>query len=340
MSHISRRSLLRHGGALTLGGAIAGHAGIDLAKAPEMVPLPPSDPKPFVGNARLAAPAWRGHQPGKIYLGMSTNGDISEDVRRTGAIGVHRHYYQWSFGRRERSTISSDHRLGRLPWISFKPPGGASSWKQIGDGRYDAAIRERARGYAAFSEPVIVTFHHEPAEEARSSRDLPRQWRRAFCRIHDVMQDETGLRNVAFVPIIGDYTFNPWNKKDRPGDWATPDVVSRSAFFGLDLYQNQSGEGYAERIGRVREHLADAGHPSKMVGLGETGVAMKFANPSAVTWWRTQWDWSSRNTDKIGVISYFNSNVKPSRPNWRLTEHSSKLAAYRTSLSSSKACRL
>lgn len=340
MSHISRRSLIRNGGALSLGGAILGQAGLDPRSGPELVPLPPSDPKPFLGSIRVASELWPGHKPGKIYLGMSTNGDIDQDVRQTGPIGIHRHYYQWSFGRRERTTISSDHRNNRLPWISFKPPGGAGSWKQIADGQHDASIRARARGYAAFSEPVIVTFHHEPAEEARSSSDLPRQWRRAFCRIYDVMLDETGLANVAFVPIIGDYTFNPWNKKDRGEDWATPEVVRRSSFFGLDLYQNQSGEGFAERIGRVREYLADAGHPSKMVGLGETGVAMKFSNPSAVTWWRTQWDWASRNTDKIGVISYFNSNVKPSRPNWRLSEHPSKMSAYRDSLASSKACLL
>ncbi|OLT16599.1 hypothetical protein BJF80_04350 [Serinicoccus sp. CUA-874] len=272
---------------------------------------------------------------------MSTNGDIAREVRKTGAIGVHRHYYQWSFGRGERSTIANDHANRRIPWVSFKPPGGGTNgWKQIANGQHDSAIRARARGYASYSRPIIVTFHHEPAEEARSSRDLPRQWRRAFCRIHDLMQDETNLRNVVFVPIIGDYTFNPWNKRDRPEDWATPDVVRRSGFFGLDLYQNQSGDGLDERIGRVREHLADAGYPNKMVGLGETGVALKFRNPSAVTWWQRQWQWASRNTDKIGVISYFNSNNNPSRPDWRLSESAAKLRAFRDSLSSWRSCRL
>lgn len=312
MSQISRRSLL--------GAGVAG--AVTVASAPP---------------TSAATPRWPGHKPGKCYLGFATRSPLQRELDRVGSIGVRRHFYQWSIGPYEKRRIADDHAARRIPWVSFQPPSGnASTWRAIGNGQYDAEIRRRARAYAEFNKPIIVTFHHEPTEEGRSG-DLPLQFRRAWCRVHDVMKDETNLRNVVSVPIIGEFTFNPWNRKDDPDDWVRPDVLSRCHFFGTDLYQNPSGEGLGVRLERIRDHLRNMGYGQKMIGIGEIGATGRWG-PSAETWWRRQWNWVSNNTDKVGVISYYHNPAgTPSKPTWRLDQTSGLLDAFRRSVRSSVA---
>lgn len=316
MTDISRRSLLQ----LT-GGAFAGAA---LSTAP-------------VGTASAATAQWPGHKPGRIYLGFSTE-KFSETLRRTGPVGLYRTYYRWSWSEGERRRIQNDYANNRISWVSFKPPGqGRSVWRAIASGRYDADIRRRARGYASLSGPVIVTFNHEPQnDDPNYGADFSRAW----CRIHDVMKNETNLKNVASVPIIGEWTFNPINRRMDPKDWVTRDMLNRCDFLGIDLYQNRSGDGYDERLGRVLNHMSKLGHSQKMVGLGETGARNGWS-VSGATWWREQWNWAARNTDKIGAISYFNSLRNNSLGgNWRLWETDAKLAEYRRGLNSSRSTTL
>ncbi|MGB5935507.1 MAG: hypothetical protein WBG76_06545 [Ornithinimicrobium sp.] len=310
MTDISRRSLLQ----LT-GGALGAAA---LASTPAT-------------TAHAASSQWPGHKPGRIYLGFSAQ-YFSTSLRRTGPVGLYRTYYRWSWSEGERRRIASDHAADRIPWVSFKPPGeGRSTWRAIASGRYDAEIRRRARGYASVKKPVIVTFNHEPQnDDPNYGADFSRAW----CHIHDVMKRETNLENVVSVPIIGEWTFNPINRRMDHRDWVTPQMLNRCHFLGIDLYQNNTGDGYDERLGRVMDHMARLGHSRKMVGLGETGARNGWSVPGA-TWWREQWNWAARNTDKIGAISYFNSQRNTNLGgNWLLWETNAKLAEYRRGLSS------
>jgi hypothetical protein len=67
-------------------------------------------------------------------LGLSS-ADLAGSLSRTGPVGLHRTYYNWSDAG-EGKAITADHASGRLPWVSFKPPGGVGSWAAIGAGSY------------------------------------------------------------------------------------------------------------------------------------------------------------------------------------------------------------
>jgi len=284
--------------------------------------------------AAAAIPLWPGHKPGRIYLGLSTGESLDVTLRQTGPIGLYRSYYVWGDATREDRAIVADHAASRLPWISFKPP---ASWAAVASGAYDSDIRSRARRYAGYAKPVIATFNHEPQTDSGTPADFARAW----TRIHDVMAKETGLRNVVSAPILGEWVFNPVNKRDEPGDYLTPAVLDRCHFVGIDIYQNQSGQAYDVRLGRVLSWLNAQGRSQKMIGLGETACTDDYGTPSGATWWNNSWKWAVANTARVGAISYFNSqNNNNSGNTWVLSESAAKLAAYRASLSSATACRL
>ena len=76
-------------------------------------------------------------------------------------------------------------------------------------------------------------------------------------------------------------------------------------------------------------------------GSASTGATETFGNPAAAAWWNTSWQWAEANTDKIGLISYFNS-TRNSKANvyWALDESKAKEDAFRRSLSSAVSTRL
>jgi hypothetical protein len=277
---------------------------------------------------------WPGHAPGKIMLGLSS-ADFAGSVSRTGPVGLHRTYYNWGDAGEDR-TIRADHASGRLPWISFKPPGGTETWSAIASGSYDADIRARANRYAGYAKPVISTFHHEPTNDAGD----PAAFAAAYVRIYDVMDAETGLKNVTFAPIIGDWEFNPRNKDGQPGAYLTSPVLERIPFMGVDLYQNSSNDGFDKRLSRIIDWLEYRGVADPMVGIGETGCCLS-EDPRPEAWLQANWDWATANTDKIGAISYFDStrNSKDAHV-WRLDETPAKLSTYKKHLTSSKSASL
>lgn len=293
---------------------------------------------PTSAAVNQARSQWPGHQPGRVYLGVSTQ-DLPKSLQKTGSIGLYRTYYRWNDANREMRNIKADHVARRMPWISFKPPfTSKGGWAAVASGKYDADIRARARRYAQLSRPVIVTFNHEPHND---NTGTPAEFAKAWCRIHNVMRNETGLKNVVSVPILGDWEFNPVNKNGDPDAFLTVAVLDRCHFVGMDLYQNRSGQGYDERIGRVFEWLDKRGHPQKMVGLGETGATNDYGSPTGAQWWNEQWQWCSNNAQRVAAISYFNSlHNNNSGNDWLLWESSAKLSAYRSSLASATFCRL
>lgn len=286
-----------------------------------------------------SAPAgrWAGHQPGKVYLGMSTPSTITAAEAATGRTGVHRTFHTWDGAPRELTMIRANHASGHLPWISFKPPGGAASWSAIASGQHDAALRQRALGYASLKQPVVVTFHHEPTNDSDDGAAFAAAW----TRIYDVMTQTASLKHVSMVPIIGDWAFNPRNKASRPEAFLPDGVLQRMAFLGIDCYQNASGETLGERLDRIHGWMGERGFGAKMLGVGETGATELFGSPTAVQWWSSSWGWVTANTDKVGVVSYFNSTRNSKADvHWAFDESTAKLAAFKKSLVTSQACRL
>lgn len=284
-----------------------------------------------------ATPQFAGHKPGHIFLGAS-GPDFATSLAETGSVGLHRTYYSWTGGTGETRNITKDHAANRLPWISFKPPFTTSGgWAAVASGKYDSDIRARARRYATYAKPVIVTFNHEPHNDATGT---PAEFAKAWTRIHDIMKSETSLKNVIDVPIIGDWCYNPTNKNGHPEQYITSAVLDRCAFLGVDMYQNSTGDGYSVRMARILNWLDVRGYSNKMIGLGETGACNGFGTPNAVQWWTAGWTWAAAHTSRVAAISYFNSTRGNLKQNWVLTETAAKLAAFKTSLSSSTACRL
>jgi hypothetical protein len=319
---LSRRSLFK-----VAAGAAVGAAGVGAVALTEPV------------TGATATAKFAGHKPGKIYLGVSAAGDISKAIKSTGPVGLARTYYRWSDGSREDKNIKADHAAGRLPWISFKPPTTSrGGWAQVASGKYDSDLRARARRYASHSKPVIVTFNHEPHND---NTGTPAEFAAAWCRVHDVMKNETGLKNVISAPIMGDWEFNPKNKGGDPGGFLTAALLNRCNFLGVDLYQNRSGQEYDVRLGRILSWLDSKGHSELMVGLGETGCTNDYGSPSGAAWWTASWNWAVAHSSRVTAIAYFNSQHNNNSGNtWLLTESASKLAAFKKSLASSTACKL
>jgi hypothetical protein len=197
---------------------------------------------------------WPGHRPGRIYLGMSVAGSIDDAESKTGPVGLVRSFSHWESATKEATEIRGGQAKGRLTWMSYDPPARAAGiWSRIASGSFDKDIRARAHVYARLDGPVIVTFNHEPQGDRHWGR--PADFAAAWTRIHDVWHSETGLKNVAFVPIIGDWVFNPVNGAHQPDEYLPRGVLSRMAFLGTDLYQNPSGQDYSIRLARIIRFL-------------------------------------------------------------------------------------
>jgi hypothetical protein len=280
---------------------------------------------------------WPGHVAGCVHLGVSFGPNHEPVLAETGPLTAARRFYQWDEQDRELADIALDHAAGRLPWVSFKPPleerGG---WRRIFLGDHDDELRERGRRYAGLDSPVVVTFHHEPHGD---STGTPDQFAKAWTHIHDVLDDETGLANVTFVPVIGEWLFNPRSTNPAPGRYVTGDVLDRAPFLGIDVYQNRTTQTYAERLPVVLDWLDDQGHPDLMIGIGETGASDTFGTVPADRWWTTSWEWVAANTDRVGVVCYFNSLLNNNAgADWLLSESPQKMAAFRRSATSAAAC--
>jgi hypothetical protein len=252
--------------------------------------------------------------------------------------GVHRQYKNWNDWNGVAKDIQADAAAGRLPWISVKPPlVGAAGWQAVANGSYDADIRSFASTLKANDDkPVLITFHHEPSNDGTESEGA--LWAAAYVHMHDVLKSEGALANVADPPILGDWLFNPTNKTQDPANWVTNAVLQRAPFLGIDLYENSSGETMADRLPRIIDWMAARGYPNKMIGIGESGSTDRMYDAkSAVDWLNESLNWVASHTDKVGVVSYFNSTAN-SRAGvyWPLDESAAKMSAYRGWLNNSK----
>jgi hypothetical protein len=256
------------------------------------------------------------------------------------SFGVHRQYKNWGNWSGVAKAIQEDQKAGRLPWVSIKAPGsGPSGWQAVANGQYDSDIKALATVLKANdSKPVLITFHHEPSNDGSESQG--KLWAGAYCRFHDVLSNAGALQNVADPPILGDYLFNPINRQQDPVNWLTPGVMQRMPFLGVDMYENTSGETFAVRIPRIIGWMAQHGYPNKMVGIGETGATDRYKSETGMTaaqWITQSFSWAAANTDKVGVVSYFNStNNMRSAAYWPLDETAAKMTAYKAMLGSAK----
>lgn len=295
---------------------------------------PPTTPPPTGGNQ-----SWPGYVPGKFYLGMSCGTICAAKESALGRdYGVHRQFKDWGAWSAVGKVISQDHKADRLPWVSVKGPSGGTpaGWRALASGSYDADIRALATVLKANDDsPVLLTFNHEPSNDGTEADGAA--YAAAYSRFHDVLKQAGALANVADPPILGDWLFNPRNKTQDPANWLTSGLLSRAPFIGIDMYQNSSGDTFADRIPAIKSWLSARGYPNMMIGIGETGSTDHYAGTTAVKWMNDSLSWVAAHVDQVAVVSYFNSmNNARAGVYWPLDESAAKMAAYRTWLADSK----
>jgi hypothetical protein len=245
-------------------------------------------------------------------------------------VGLKRWFEKWGEWKALAAAVTEDRRKHRRPWISIEGPQGGTpaGWLAVGRGEYDGDLRALARVLKAHDgRPMFLSFGHEV------SNNLPdvqgRSWAKGFKRFHDVLEEEGALGNVALAPIVASWLFDPANPQD-PAAWMRPGVLRRASFMGVDLYQSDTGRGFAQRIPPVDTWLARHGYPHMRIGLGETGATDYFGNVSGPTWLNRSLRWAAHHTDAVVAVSYFNSTAN-SDPGvyWPLDESADKLAVYR-----------
>jgi hypothetical protein len=324
---------------LTVSVSLALGSSMGLAQAQTPTRAAPSHATHSVTSATMATPRWAGHRPGKLYLGMSCGDVCTQKQNDLGhSYGVHRQFEGWGSWSRVAQDIRSDHHAGRLPWISVKPPqGAAAGWKAIANGQYDTAIRSLAATLKANdSKPVLFTLHHEPSNDGTEAQGV--LWARAYVHMHRLLKSAGALANVADPPILGDWLFNATNRNQDPDNWVTHAVLRAAPFLGIDMYENGTGDTFAQRIPYIKRWMAARGFPHKMVGIAETGATNRAGWDKTAARWMTQsLRWAAHNTDKVGVVSYFNSTANP-MPNcyWPLDESAGKIKVFRGFLNNAR----
>jgi hypothetical protein len=256
--------------------------------------------------------------------------------------GVHRQFAKWGDWTGVVGDVQQDHSKGRLPWVSVEGPqlGTVSGWKALAAGTYDSQIKSLATAIKANDDaPILLTFHHEPSNDGTEAEGA--LWAAAYSRFCDVLNAQGALVNTSCVPILGDWLWNPANKAQDPKNWVTKGVLQRAPFLGIDIYENPSGVTIGPRLQSIIDWMAAQGFPNKMVGIGEMGATdALYPKKSAVQYLNESLAWAKANTDKIGVISYFNSTAN-SRTGvyWPLDENAAKMTTFRTWLNDTSFAR-
>jgi hypothetical protein len=295
-------------------------------------PAPALTARAQEGAKSSAKPRFPGHRPGRIYLGMSC-GEMchQKEPQLDRNFGLQRWYKKWGNWHGVEEAIREDRQKHRLPWISIEGPehGDPNGWRAVGRGQYDRDIRELAKVLKANDDgKVFISFDHEPSNKALDSQGS--WWARGYSRFYDVLEDAHALKRVAVPPIMADWMFNKYNHEDNPASWLLPRVLKRAPFLAVDVYQNDSGHTYGQRLPRIARWLARHGHPRMMLGIGETASTNFYRNTTAVQWLDQSLRWAARHPGRVAAISYFNSTAfSRAGAYWPLDESSQKLDTYR-----------
>ncbi len=173
----------------------------------------PPQPRP-PGPRRLLPPA------SGAYFGVTSSGQLGPPTaaaRQTrGKVHIIQWFQQWRSNevRLRRDWLDAVDRAGAVPMIVWEPwkrrsDGGpdpeqkGASVAAIGSGRYDAYIKEWARGLAAYRRPVLIKFMHEMNGwwypwSIGANGNTPAGFVQAWRHVHDVFR-RAGATNVSWV---------------------------------------------------------------------------------------------------------------------------------------------
>lgn len=266
--------------------------------------------------------------PGTTLLGAAVGGTSDIDARESelgGTLPLHRTYYQGDQIDRAVRVAKEDLSLGRLPWISFKPP---MSWEAMAAGQGDAWSRELADALATVPGPVWLAIHHEP--EMDGDMQL---WTEMQRRIAPIIHARTD--NVAYSVIYGgwhtyaqgqDTVATKW-----PGDQHV-DILAVDAYNPYGKYKNGKMITNSLDITTYYEKMAAwaEAHGTRGWAIGETGQTAASADVDPH--WIARAYRDMRAMGGAG-LNYFDSS-RNSEADWTL-DYRTKFDSYEQSWSES-----
>ncbi len=256
--------------------------------------------------------------PGTVLWGSSVprNGDPGprhEDPAGQ-VLGVRRSFFQWDH-RTDwlPETVRADLAAGRLPWASIKPP----PWEDVARGDHDEEIDEMLEALRDLRGPIWLTVNHEPDGGGRGGNVFddpggPSAHVAMNTRVRERM-DTLGIDNVALLPAMQAYTFNPTSNRD-PDQWWAPGIYD---LFGVDIYTRTGTPAEQAVWTEIRSWAQERGVD---VAVGEWGLLDDGDDPAVAMeeWYEAAASFEDDpELARVVALAYWD-NESQSSDGWRL----------------------
>ena len=202
---------------------------------------------------------------------LTNNGDPTSWERSMGEhLGVRRTYYQaWKVDE-ALARVQADTAVGRIPWISFKPPYG---WQEMAAGEGDFWARDLAARLSEVDGPVWLAIHHEPENDG----DIT-MWTKMQERLAPMIRSRAP--NVAYSVILtGWNAFHGPNQAYRLNSVYPDTTIDLVGFDVYNKYGNADGVATQTDLGeRFFDEIAPWAEAHDVAwGLAETGYGDEAA---------------------------------------------------------------
>ena len=206
------------------------------------------------------------HQPGKIYLGWSTNqGDTYAsnelDTYSPGGgdfaskLGVRRFY------NKSQSIGDYADAQNRMWWISAKGTdwggsGGVAGWSQVASGARDTSMINWFESIIARDKRTIFSFHHEPIGDSTTTSDAT-IYVNACRRIRSVIDSAYPGHKILFCFNYEENRLRNLNVNGQPVNWALwipSDWQDIWHFPSFDFYQYGANSSTSPTAGVMMSH--------------------------------------------------------------------------------------
>jgi hypothetical protein len=192
----------------------------------------PGDPNPRVTN--------------KAYWGSTVGGNADPKPRHESPTGkslsARRTFFGWNHITSGSivNTARTDHQNNRLPVVSFKTP----KWSEFapGNNQHNATLDKLIRELDALGKPVWLVAYHEPENDPDDG--TPAQWRDLQRKVRERI-DVIGTKNIAFMPILMDWTWDSRSNRN-PNDWWVEGIWDA---YIIDAYNERVGNSILDNIG-------------------------------------------------------------------------------------------
>ena len=290
-----------------------------LAELENTTPAPRPAPEPHVNN-QVAIPT------SGAYIGMNT-GDAANGISVAGReqllgykMAIERIFYgnqHWTLDRININRIIDAHNSGRIPMVSYK----VGAWRDVLNGSSDAIIDTLAQQIKDSGIPILLTFHHEPDDEAcansnpdcgknQTAEDFVAMWR----YIHDRFA-ALDVNNVSWNWIAMGWQWSPSGDSKRreliesmfPGpdyvDWISADLYNVAGNCSLSEKQinrrwtqlDELGQGWYDWASQFNMPLA----------LGEWGTFDDVLVDGRKAQWYRNSSATLKNWTNIKAVVYF-----------------------------------